>query len=94
MINIDARIEDTEMIDEEEIIAAVQEALEEEITSNSISNMDALNSIQNIFNYLQHSSDIKTNASVISGMKDLQCQIQRKRIASLKQPTLETFYKN
>ena len=56
--------------------------------------MDALNSIQNIFNYLQHSSDIKTNASVISGMKDLQCQIQRKRIASLKQPTLETFYKN
>jgi len=38
------------MIDEEEIIAAVQEALEEEgeeeITSNSISNMDALNSIQ------------------------------------------------
>ena len=74
------------MIDEEEIIAAVQEALEEEITSNSISNMDALNSIQNIFNYLQHSSDIKTNASVISGMKDLQCQIQRKRIASLKQP--------
>ena len=36
----------------------------------------------------------KTNASVISGMKDLQCQIQRKRIASLKQPTLETFYKN
>jgi len=65
-INIDARIEDTEMIDEEEIIAAVQEALEEgdeEITSNSISNMDALNSIQNIF-------------------------------ASLKQPTLETFYKN
>ena len=69
-INIDARIEDTEMIDEEEIIAAVQEALEEEgeegegeIPSNSISNMDALNSIQNIF-------------------------------ASLKQPTLETFYKN
>ena len=90
------------MIDEEEIIAAVQEALEEEeeeeeeeeIISNSISNMDALNSIQKIFNYLQHSSDIKTNASVISGMKDLQCQIQRKRIASLKQPTLETFYKN
>ena len=39
------------MIDEEEIIAAVQEALEEEegeeeITSNSISNMDAFNSIQ------------------------------------------------
>ena len=55
--------------------------------------MDALNSIQNIFNYLQHSSDIKTNASVISGMKDLQCQIQRKQIASLKQPTIETFYK-
>ena len=94
-INIDAIIEDTEMIYEEEIIAAVQEALEEEeITSNSISNMDALNSIQNIFNYLQHSSDIKTNASVISGMKDIQCQIQRKRIASLKQSTLETFYKN
>ena len=95
-IDIDARIEGTEMIDEEEIIAAVQEALEEEeeIISNSISNMDALNSIQKIFNYLQHSSDIKTNASVISGMKDLQCQIQRKQIASLKQPPLETFYKN
>jgi hypothetical protein len=40
------------MIDKEEIIAAVQEEEgeeeegEEEITSNSISNMDALNSIQ------------------------------------------------
>ena len=33
----------------------------------------------------------KTNASVISEIKDLQCQIQRKRIASLKQPTLELF---
>jgi len=75
------------MIDEEEIIAE-----KEKKKSRAIQYQIWMLWIA--FNYLQHSSDIKTNASVISGMKDLQCQIQRKRIASLKQPTLETFYKN
>jgi hypothetical protein len=95
-INIDSRIEIAEMIDEEEIIAAVQEAPEEEeeeeTVNTPISYPIALDSIQNLFNYLQQNSDIKVNSSVISGLKDLQHQIRRKQNASLKQPTLESFY--
>ena len=62
------------MIDEGDIIAAVQEAPEEEDgeeereeESITISNIAALDSIQNIFNYLQQNSDVKVNVSVISG---------------------------
>jgi hypothetical protein len=66
------------------IIAAVQEAPEEEETmSTPISYPIVLDSIKN--------SDIKVNSSVISGMRDLQHQIRRKQNASLKQPTLESF---
>jgi hypothetical protein len=101
-INIDTRIEVADMIDEGDIIAAVKEAPEEEdgeeegeeeSASNAISNIAALDSIQNIFNYLQQNSDVKVNVSVISGMKDLQRQIARKQNASLKQLTLEIFCK-
>ena len=96
-INIDDRIEIAEVIDEEEIIAAVQEAPEEEEEGedigNLISNTVALDNIQNIFNYLQQNADIKINNSLISGMKNLQHQIRRKQNASLKQLTLESFYK-
>ena len=60
--------------------------------SNTVSNVVALDSIHNIFNYLQQNSDIKVNESVISGMKDLQRQVGRKQNASLKQRALETFY--
>ena len=55
--------------------------------------MVVLDSIQNIFNYLQQNSDVKVNVSVISGMKDLQRQIGRKQNASLKQLTLDGFCK-
>ena len=56
------------MIDEEDIIAAVQEASEEEdgeegeeeSIHNTISNIAALDSIQNIFNYLQQNLDSKS----------------------------------
>ena len=99
-INIDTRIEIADMIDEGDIIAAVQEAPEEEDgeeereeESITISNIAALDSIQNIFNYLQQNSDVKVNVSVISGMKDLQRQIGRKQNASLKQLTLDGFCK-
>lgn len=96
-INIDARIEIAEMVDEEEIIASVQEAPEEEeeeeiAPSNPISNTVTLDNIQNIFDYFQQNSDIKVNGSVISGLKNLQRQIRRKQNASLKQLTLESFY--
>ena len=87
----DTRIEVADMIDEGDIIAAVQEAPEEEDgeeereeESITISNIAALDSIQNIFNYLQQNSDVKVNVSVISGMKDLQRQTGRKQNASLK----------
>lgn len=96
-INIDSRIEIAEMIDEDEIIAAVQEAPEEEeeeTMSTPISHPIALDSIKNLFDYLQQNSDIKVNSSVISGMRDLQHQIRRKQNASLKQPTLESFFYN
>ena len=98
-INIDTRIEVTDMIDEGDIIAAVQEAPEEEDREeegeecNTVSNIFALNSIQIIFNYLQQNPDIKVNVSVISGLKDLEHQIGRKQNASLKQLTLENFVK-
>ena len=99
-INIDTRIEVTDMIDEGDIIAAVQEAPEKEDgeeereeESITISNIAALDSIQNIFIYLQQNSDVKVNVSVISGMKDLQRQIGRKQNASLKQLTLDGFCK-
>jgi len=96
-INIDTRIEIAGMIDDEEIIAAIQEAPEEEeeeTTSTPISHTVALDSIQNLFNYLEQNSDIKINNSTISGMRDLQHQIRRKQNASLKQPTLEAFFYN
>ena len=63
------------MIDEGDIIAAVKEAPEEEdgeeegeeeSASNAISNIAALDSIHNIFNYLQKNSEVKVNVSVIS----------------------------
>ena len=99
-INIDTRIEVADMIDEGDIIAAVQEAPEEEDGEEEkeeesiiISNIAALDSIQNIFNYLQQNSDVKVNVSVISGMKDLQRQIGRKQNASLKQLMLDGFCK-
>jgi len=86
-INIDTRIEVADMIDEGDIIAAVQEAPEEEDgeeereeESITISNIAALDSIQNIFNYLQQNSDVKVNVSVISGMKDLQRQLEESKM--------------
>ena len=72
-INIDTRIKIAGMIDDEEIIAAIQEAPEgeEEMTSTPISHTVALDSIQNLFNYLEQNFDIKINNSTISGMRDL-----------------------
>ena len=73
-INIDSRIEIAGMIDDEEIIAAIQEAPEEEeeeTTSTPISHTVALDSIQNLFNYLEQNFDIKINNSTISRMRDL-----------------------
>ena len=83
------------MIDDEVIIAAIQEAPEEgETISTPISYTVALDSIQNLFNYLEQNSDIKINNSTMSGMRDLQHQIRRKQNASLKQSTLEAFFYN
>ena len=48
------------MIDDEEIIAAIQEAPEEgETMSTPISYTIALDSIQNLFNYLEQNSDLQ-----------------------------------
>ena len=70
------------MIDDEVIIATIQEAPEEgEMISTPISYTVALDSIQNLFNYLEQNSDIKINNSTISGMRSLQHQIKRKQNA-------------
>ena len=53
---------------------------EREEESITISNIAALDSIQNIFNYLQQNSDVKVNVSVISGMKDLQRQLEESKM--------------
>ena len=68
LANFERRKTIAEIVDEEEVIAAVQEAPEEEEEGedigNPISNTVALDNIQNIFNYLQQNADIKINNSL------------------------------
>lgn len=64
----------TEMLDDDEIIAAVREAPEdddEEDVSPPISNKIALESIQILYNYLEQNNDIEVNSQFVSGLRDL-----------------------
>ena len=48
----------------------------------------ALESIQNLLNYLQQSNNVSVSISVFSGMKDSQRQIRREQVNSLRQASL------
>ena len=56
-----------------------------------ISDKIALESVQNLLNYLQQ-SDINVNSSVLSGMKDLQRQLRKKQVDSLRQSSLQEYF--
>ena len=62
-------MEATQIIDDNEIIKAVQETTENEETEEdkrpSVSDKIALESIQNLLNYLQKSNDISVNTVVL-----------------------------
>ena len=51
----------------------------------SVSHKIALESIQNLLNYLQQSNNV-------SGMKDLQRQIRREQVNSLRQASLQDYF--
>ena len=77
LANFERRKTIAEVVDKEEIIAAVQEAPEEEEgedIGNQISNTVALDNIQNIFN------DIKINNSLTLGMKNLRIRLEESKM--------------
>ena len=57
-----------------------------------VSHKIALESIQNLLNYLQQSNNVSVSSSVLLGMKDLQRQIRRKQVDSLKQASLQDYF--
>ena len=88
-------MEATQVIDDNEIIDAVQDIVEneeaEEDKCPSVSHKIALESIQNLPNYLQQSNNVSASSSMLSGMKDLQRQIRRKQVDSLRQALLQDY---
>jgi hypothetical protein len=57
-----------------------------------VSGKIALESVQNLLNYLQQSNDININSSVLSGMKDLQRQLRKKQVDSLRLSSLQEYF--
>ena len=57
-----------------------------------VSHKIALESIQNLLNYLQQLNNVSVSSSVLLGMKDLQRQIRRKQVDSLKQASLQDYF--
>ena len=74
------------MLNDDEIITAVQEVPENEREDEDedenealmISNKVALESIQNLHDYLRQNSDIKVNSSFVSGLRDLKWKIDKR----------------
>lgn len=95
-IEIDNTLETADMLNDDEIIAAVQEAPEDEgeddDDENKVSNKVALESIQNIHNYLQQNDDIKVNSLFVSELRDLKWKIDKKRIDSSTQMSIDTYF--
>ena len=97
-IEIDNTLETADMLNDDEIIAAVQEAPEDEGEDDDknevfiVSNKVALESIQNIHNYLQQNNDIKVNSLFVSELRDLKWKIDKKRIDSSTQMSIDTYF--
>ena len=98
-INIDSSLEESD-INDDEIIALVQETAEEECDSNDdlsllpLSSKTALESVENILRYLQQQNDFSIDCSLVLKIRDLQNQIRKKQINSMKQTTLDSFFAN
>lgn len=98
-INIDSGLEESD-INDDEIIALVQGTAEEECDSNDdlfllpVSNKTALESVENILSYLQQQHDFSIDCSLVLKIRDLQNQIRKKQINSMKQTTLDSFFTN
>ena len=56
-----------------------------------ISNKVALESIQNLHDYLRQNSDIKVDSSFVSGLRDLKWKIDKKRITSSTQTSMDIY---
>ena len=95
-IDVDSTLEATQIIDDDEIIKAIQETTENEEAEEDncplVSDKIALESIHNLLNYIQQSNSLSVNSSVLSGMKDLQRQIRKKQVDSLKQASLQDYF--
>ena len=98
-INIDSSLEESD-INDDEIIALVQETAEEECDSNDdlsllpLSSKTALESVENILRYLQQQNDFSIDCSLVLKIRDLKNQIRKKQINSMKQTTLDSFFAN
>jgi hypothetical protein len=93
-IDIDDNLETSEMLNDDEIIAAVQEAPEneeEEDDMTPISSKIALECIQSLHDYLQQNDDIKVSSSFVSGLRDLKWKISRKHAASSIQTSMDIY---
>ena len=79
-IDVDSTLEATQIIDDDEIIKAIQETTENEEAEEDncplVSDKIALESIHNLLNYIQQSNSLSVNSSVLSGIKDLECSHQ------------------
>ena len=95
-IDVDSTLKATQIINGGKIIEAIQETTENEEEAEEdncplVSDKIALESIHNLLNYIQQSNSLSVN-SVLSGMKDLQRQIRKKRVDSLKQASLQDYF--
>jgi len=83
-IDVGSTLEATQIIDDDEIIKAIQETTENEEAEEDncplVSDKIALESIHNLLNYIQQSNSLSVNGSVLSGIKDLQRQIRKKQV--------------
>lgn len=95
-INIDSSLETTGIPDDNEIISSILEVPEAEEEINNIiplvSNKTALESIENINNYLQQQKNLNIKHSFIVDLKDLQYQIRLNQISLSKQSSLDEFF--
>ena len=91
-IEVDSGLE-TEMLDDEEIIAAIQDVPSDDDAEGDvsplISNKIALENIQILCKYLEQNKDIEVNNQCVSGLRDLERKIGRKQINSLKQTNID-----
>jgi hypothetical protein len=95
-INIDSSLETTGIPNDDEIISNVIEVPEVEEENNSnvlpVSNKMALESIENIHNYLQQQQNLNVKHSFLVDLKDLQHQICLNQLSLSKQSSLNEFF--